>query len=174
MPTIPGSITPISDTEHADEASVRAVERALGRPLREFVEEVAGAVGAVRYAHYLAGRAGDASRLFPTNFLTDSPITFDEAQLHGVAVQIGIAPSIGQLRKQLSDYVNISKRLLIRGHDISAIACWVVRRTGGACSAARVEQIFRLGFERADLEGTTVYGELRAWEAAHAPRRALP
>lgn len=159
--------------EHANEGKLRALEVEIGRPLREVVEWVARAVGSVRYVHYLSGNGGDASRLHPTQYLRERPFEFDEEAMLTAGVQIGAAPSVLQLKAYIHQHGGISARLLIRGHDVSAVVAWVVRCCGGACGQDSVERVFRLGFTDADLGVTTVYSELREWEVARAPRRIL-
>lgn len=160
-------------TEHADQTRMAALQAEVGRPLREVVEWVAQTVGSVRYIHYLSGSAGDASRLFPTNYVRHGPFAFDVDALFAVGVEIGAAPSVPQLRARIDEHAGIAARLLVRGHDVSALVSWVVRCCGGVCGHERVEQIFRLAFTQADLETTSVFQELRAWEAARAPCRLL-
>jgi hypothetical protein len=159
--------------EHADRAKRDVLEGQIGRPLRDVVESVARAIGAVRYIHHLSGSDSDASKLAPGRYLKSDPFGFDEEGMLTVGVEIGAAPSIPQLRARVAQYATIDIRLLIRGHDVSAIAAWLIRCCGGTCGYERIEQVFRLSFQTTELERTTVYRELREWERARVPRRVL-
>lgn len=160
--------------EYIDHLRLNALQTEVGKPMRDIVQWIAMTVGTVRYIHFLSGSTGDSSRLHPTNFLRAAPFKFDEAALLAVGVEIGAAPSAPQLRVRIAQYAQIQARLLMRGHDISALCAWMIRCCGGACGHERVEQSFRLAFEDAELAATTVYQELRQWETARTPRRILP
>ena len=159
--------------EHVDQARLMALQLQVGEPLRNVVERIAAAVGTIRYVHFLSGSTGDASRLFPTNFVRTNPFSFDLNALLSTGVEIGAAPSVVQLQARIAEYADISARLLIRGHDVSALTAWMIRSCGGACGHERVEQIFRLTFAQEDLAKTAVYLDLQQWEAARVPRRVL-
>lgn len=144
-----------------------------GRRPRAIVEWIARTIGSIRYIHYFSGSAGDSSRLHPTQYIRQVPFGFDQEAIYAIGVEIGAAPSVVQLKARIEEHAQVSGRLLMRGHDVSAIVATIVRCCGGACGQERIEQLFRLGFTAADLAATTVYAELREWEMARTPRRVL-
>jgi len=160
--------------EHIEQVRLNVLQAEVGKSIREIVQWIASTVGVVRYIHFLSGSAGDSSRLHPTNYVRSGPFAFDENALLAIGVEIGAAPSVPQLQARIREYGQVSERLLMRGHDVSALIARIIRCCGGACGYERVEQSLRLAFVEAELVATTVYGDLRQWEAVRAPRRVLP
>ena len=119
-----------------------------------FVEQTSTEIGGIRYLHLLSGAVSDPDALSPYRHVQDDPFTIDIGGVQTVAVSIGVAPSVRQLIGSLGAYAGVDRRLLMRGHDITAIISLAAQKCGRSCGLKRIEQSLRTGFEQTDLQAT--------------------
>jgi hypothetical protein len=160
-------------SEEIGQAQRTSAQAALGQDIKTLIEDIAKTIGAIRYVHRLSGSQGDPDRLSPFRHVNPANSLVDVASIYVEGVSIGASPSVAQLRIAIADYADLNPRLLMRGHDVAAVISITIRYCGGSCTNKRAEEILRIGFERSELEQTSVYAEIRNWEVARSPRKIL-
>lgn len=150
------------------------VENQFGFSLKTTIWSVCERFGRLRYLHYLSSGENQAetTSLFRV-FLPGMGHALPENMLHAEAFRCGAVPSAIQAKGKLDAVNGWEPSYLVRGHDIADLVHIFVREFGRSCAISKVEWGLRLGFERVDLEATSVYLELVNWERLHQPYKVV-
>ena len=150
------------------------VEAKFGVSIKTALWSICERFGRLRYLHHLSSgeNQAEAASLFRV-FLPGMGHALPEHALHAEAFRCGAVPSAIQAKGKLDSIDGWEARYLVRGHDIADLVHIFVREFGRSCSISQVEWALRLGFERADLEATSVYLELVEWERLHQPYKVV-
>lgn len=163
-------------SEQLDQDSIQRMERTLNSSLFDHIVRLCTTIGRIRFLLYQSSKdTGDDMEAFhPRRFVDDSGcLLLDEHELQVEAVRLGAAPSLAQLRNALNALPTLPVRQFVRGHDLAHVTSMAIHACGGKCNAKEVERTLRVGYECEELNQTTVYAEVREWEAARAPFRIL-
>ena len=160
--------------EKIDNVPLNRLEKTIGSTLCDHVERICVVVGQMRYLHAMSHISKNKDDLTPYRFVQKGTNMYLDVQaLHDRAVELGVVPSKVQIASYIRSIPKLHNRYIARGHDLTAMLSLAFGDHGESCGAKNVEEHLRLAYERGDLENTTVFGELRVWEAKRAPFRIL-
>jgi hypothetical protein len=166
--------------------SEEKIERLLatrGTSVEEFLLQLASTLGFLRLLSIRNGYNLKFSSLKFTRFLNVDSMEIDVAQMiqHVIAVSQRQDLSVKEIENEIASLANAEYdlRQICCGHDVIAILAVGLRKVVGTKDAneARIEiieSVLRAGFGPEDFAGTSIYKDLRAWEAGNVPYTVLP
>lgn len=169
--------------EYCNADNVAAFVQAKNEPIRATFVRIAGALGALRCLSKLAAwhlRFEDMTLQFEQR--RDMEISIDQqiehlrGRSHGTPM-----PSLPQVRQEVDDFraKYSDPRKYISGHDLCELISKSVHDVFGrahvalARKAAAIEEVFRAAFSEENFCATTIFTQIRAWEARNVPFRVF-
>lgn len=164
--------------EQADPVKLRAFE-ARGTSVRDHLLHLGLPLARIRRLarqRELRGEpAIEMDRYHPSKFIDRDTWTLDESRILDEAEQQGGWPPRAQLQAELAALVIGDPWMVCRGHDLVKILGIGLARVLGDANPGeeRLGTYLRLALQDQELERSTMYAELRAWEHARPPLRLL-
>lgn len=163
--------------EYGDESKIKRFEAAEGVDVRGALLERALVFGRLRLAAALHDLDLDSSAIRVRRFVKGDTWTVDGDGLVRAAVGDGSPSARDAVMGCIDRLPNADPWRIVRGHDVVEILRIGLRRVLGDVRASvgneQISRDLRIGFEPSDLRATTLWRDVRTWEAANVPFRIL-
>lgn len=163
--------------EYGDESKIRRFEAAAGVDVRGALLDRALVFGRLRLAAALDDLDLDGSAICVPRFVDGHTWTVDGDGLVRAATRGGAPSARDAVMRCITRLPRADPWRVVRGHDVVEILKIGLRRVlgdvGHGVGDEQISGILRAGFEPPDLQATTLWKDVRTWEAANVPFRIL-
>ena len=163
--------------EYGDESKIRRFETNAGTDVRDALLERALVFGRLRFAALLNRLDIDNSAIRVPRFVDAETWTVDGQGLVHAVVKDGSPYDQDVVARCLAQLPVVDPWRVVRGHDMVSILRIglgrVLGNVGAGIGEEQISSILRSGFTPADLQATTLWADMRAWEAGNRPFRIL-
>jgi hypothetical protein len=127
--------------------------------------------GRLRWLAYREQKDIRFKQLSPARFVEAASWRVDVPALHAEVVAQGHYPDISTLEAALSSLGTADPWLVVQGHDLVHILSIGLKRVLGSREpgSAKVSAALRLAVDRAEINNTPLWSDLRAWEGRNVP-----
>ena len=163
--------------EYGDESKISRFERDAGTDVRGALLERALVFGRLRFAALRDGLDIDSSAIRVPRFVDVETWAVDEQGLLHAVVKDGSTCDEEVVERCIGQLPVADPWRVVRGHDMVRILRIglgrVLGNVGAGVGQEHISSILRSGFTPADLQATTLWTDMRAWEAGNHPFRIL-
>ena len=163
--------------EYGDESKIGRFEQRVGMDVRGALLERALVFGRLRFAARRNKLDIDRSAIRVPRFVDVRTWTVDEQGLVRAVVKDGSPCDEDFVERCIAQLPAADPWYLVRGHDIVSVLMIGLRRILGSIRPGagdeHISSILRSGFTPADLQATTLWSDMRGWEAGNEAFRIL-
>lgn len=163
--------------EYGDESKISRFERNAGTDVRGALLKRALVFGRLRFAVLRDKLDIDSSAIRVPRFVDADTWAVDEQGLVRAVVKDGSPCDENILERCIAQLPVVDPWRVVRGHDMVRILRIgldrILGNVGAGIGDEHISSILRSGFTPADLQATTLWTDMRAWEAGNHPFRIL-
>lgn len=163
--------------EYGDESKISRFERNAGTDVRGALLERAMVFGRLRFAVLRDKLDIDSSVIRVPRFVDAETWAVDEKGLVRAVVKDGSPCDEDTVERCIAQLPVADPWRVVRGHDMVRILRIglgrILGNVGAGIGDEHISSILRSGFTPADLQATTLWTDMRAWEAGNHPFRIL-
>ena len=157
--------------EYGDESKIGRFERNAGTDVRSALLERALVFGRLRFAVRRNRLDIERSAIRVPRFVDARTWTVDEQGLIRALVKDGSTCDEDVVERCIAQLPVVDPWRVVRGHDMVSILRIglgrVLGNVGAGIGEEQISSILRSGFTPADLQATTLWADMRAWEAGN-------